>query len=129
MYIRPSGLWEEDCIALVYNPELTDDCLLSANEAVTKALQNYYNKEQITNQVNFIPIVCVDRITPTFRKFLSRPIPKDFKSLQLPVGISFGGKKIYVTNQTSCFAILKYKRLRKEFLNIMHLEVPQNQEK
>ena len=121
-YIKPNGLWKENCIALVRVAELTNDNLDCANNAITESLKAYYRKEQITNTVDMITIVCVDRITPTFQKLVNSNIQQGFKNRRLPVGISFGGKTIYIAKQKDSFAITKYKKLRKEFLKIMQIQ-------
>lgn len=40
----------------------------------------------------------------------------------LPVGVSFGSKRIYIARQKDGFEILKYKWQRKYFLEIMNLK-------
>lgn len=120
-YVKPNGLWKKDCIALIRISELTDDILNSANDAITESLKAYYAKERITDTVDMITIFCVDRITPTFQKLVNSNIQQGLKNGRLPVGISFGGKSIYIARQKDGFAITKYKKLRKEFLKIMDL--------
>lgn len=121
-YVKPNGLWKENCIALVRIAELTDDNLDAANDAITESLKAYYGKEKITNTVDMITIVCVDRITPTFQKLVNSNIQQGFKNGRLPVGVSFGGKTIYISRQKDGFAIAKYRKLRNEFLKIMQLQ-------
>lgn len=123
VFVRPSGLWKLDCIALFRVNELTDEILDKANNAITKSLCGYYGKETITDTISMITIVCVNRITPAFQKLVNSNIEQGFKNFRLPVGISFGGKQIYIAKQKDGFAITKYKKLRKEFLNIMHIQI------
>ncbi len=121
-YIKPNGLWKENCITLVRVAELTDDILDAANAAITGSFKAYYGKEQITNTVSMISIFCVDRITPTFQKLVNGNIQQGFKNRRLSVGISFGGKFIYIAKQKDGYAITKYKKLRNEFLKIMQIQ-------
>lgn len=120
-YIKPNGLWKESCIALVRVAELTEDNSDCANDAITESLKAYYRKEKITNTVDMITIICVDCITPTFQKLVNGNIQQGFKNGRLLVGISFGGKKIYIAKQEDGFAISKYKKLRREFIDLMDL--------
>ena len=121
-YIKPNGLWKENCITLVRVAELKDEILDFANDAITESLKAYYGKEQITDTVDMVMIVCVDRITPTFQKFVNNNIQQGFKNGRLPVGISFGGKSIYIAKQKDGYAIAKYKKLRREFLKVMQIQ-------
>ena len=121
-YIKPKGLNKENCVALVRVSELKEDNLNLANDAITESLRVYYGKEQITDTVDMITIVCVDRITPTFQKLVNGNIQQGLKNGRLPVGISFGGKSMYIAKQKYGFAISKYKKLRKEFLKIMQIQ-------
>lgn len=68
-----------------------------------------------------ISVFCVDRITPAFQKLVNSNVQQGLKNSRLPVGVSLGGKNIYIARQKDGFAITKYKRLRKEFIDIMHL--------
>lgn len=119
MYVKQKRLWSEDCIALIRVLELTDDILKSANSAITECLKDYYGTEKITNTVNMITIICVDRITPCFQKFVNCTPQQGLKNGRLPVGISFGGHAIYIPRQIDGFAVTKHKQLRAEFLHIV----------
>ncbi|MDE6752386.1 MAG: hypothetical protein K2J59_06440 [Eubacterium sp.] len=121
VFIRPGGSWKIDCVALIRVKELNDEILNNANDSITEALYNYYGKREITDTVSMISVICVDRITPAFQKLMNSNVKQGFKNFRLPVGISFGGKQIYIANQKDGFAIAKYKKLRKEFMKIMNL--------
>lgn len=120
-YIKSNRLWKENCITLIRVAELTDDNLDCANDTITESLKAYYKKEQIINTIDMITIVCVDRITSTFQRLVNSNIQQGFKNGRLPVGVSFGGKTIYIAKQKDGFAIIKYQKLRKEFLKIMQI--------
>ena len=121
VFIKPSGSWKIDCIALIRVKELDDEILNNANDSITEVLYNYYGKREITDTVSMISVICVDRITPAFQKLMNRNVEQGFKNFRLPVGISFGGKQIYIANQKDGLGIAKYKKLRKEFMKIMNL--------
>ena len=69
-----------------------------------------------------ISVFCVDRITPDFQKLVNSNVQQGLKNVRLPIGVSFGGKNIYIAKQKDGFAITKYKRLRKEFIDIINLQ-------
>ena len=119
LYFKKTKLWTLECFSIVRVPELTDELLDNANEIITNMLNKYYGHKTITDTVNMISIFCVDRITPTFQKLVNSNVQQGLKNGRLPVGISFGGKNIYLPKQKEGFAIAKYKRLRKKFIDIM----------
>ncbi|MEZ3421935.1 MAG: hypothetical protein K1V95_08495 [Eubacterium sp.] len=121
VFIKSGGLWKIDCIALICVKEITNEILENANDSITKSLYHYYGKEKITDTVSMISIICVDRITPAFNKLLNSNVEQGVKNFRLPIGISFGGKQIYIPKQKDGFAIAQYRKLRKEFMQIMNL--------
>jgi len=121
IYIKGSGLWKEDCIALLYFTELTDDSLEKSYEAIYKAFQAYYGRKRITDNIAIFIIICVDRITPTFNGFVNSNIEQTLKLFKLPVGICFEDKLIYIAKQKDAEGICQYKKLRKRFLKFMQL--------
>ena len=108
---------------IVRVPELTDEILELSNRKLTDFFTRYYGTDQITDWISVITVVCVDRITPSFQKLVNNNIQQGFKNFRLPVGISFGGKTIYISKQKDGYAITKYKKLRKEFLRMVGLPV------
>jgi len=68
-----------------------------------------------------IPVICVDRVTTAFNDFVNTSIAQGYKKILLPVGISFGGKKIYIARQKEVVLIRRYKRLRKYFLEMLNI--------
>lgn len=121
VYLKPSKFWTLTCFAIIRAPELSDELLDNANESITNTLNTYYGCETITDTINMISVFCVDRITPAFQKLVNSNVQQGFKNGRFPVGISFGGRKIYMAKQRDGFAITKYRRLRKEFVSIMDL--------
>lgn len=122
VYVKPVKIWTLSCFTIIRVPELSDELLDSANESITNILTEYYGGKAITDTVNMITVFCVDRITPAFQKLVNGNVQQGLKNGRLPVGISFGGKNIYIAKQKDGFAIAKYKRLRREFIDIMELK-------
>ena len=129
LFIRSQKFCKLDCVALIKTSELTKEFLQEVNDNITESLKLYYDGKLITDTISMIAIVCVDRITPTFQKLVNSNIQQGLKNFRLPVGISFGGKKIYISKQKDGFAITKYKRLRKEFFKIMQIDIKNKQKK
>ena len=122
VYLRKPKIWTLACFAIIRIPELSDKLLDSANESITKILNEYYGYETITDTINMISVFCVDRITPDFQKLVNSNVQQGFKNGRLPVGISFGGKNFYIAKQKDGFAITRYKQLRREFIDIMDFQ-------
>ena len=118
-YLPKKKFWALNCLVLVRVPELTEDILNMSNEKFKEFLIDYYGTDAITDWLSLISLVCVDRITPTFQKFVNSNIKQEPKSYKLPVGVSFGGNTIYISKQKDGLAISKYKKLRKEFLKLI----------
>lgn len=121
VYVKPSKLWLLECFTIVRVPELSDELIEIANESVTNILTEYYGGKTITDTIDMISVFCVDRTTPALHKLVNSNVQQGFKNGRLPVGISFGGKNIYIAKQKDGFAIAKYKRLRREFIDILRL--------
>ena len=121
LYVKPVWLSTLECFAIIRVAELSDELLNTMNDRITEILTEYYHGKRITDTVNMISVICVDRITPAFRKLLNSPAQQGLKNGRLPVGVSFGGKNVYVAKQTDGFAIGKYKRMRKQLFSLMNL--------
>lgn len=123
IYTRKYKLSELDLFTVIRTSELQkgfmDDV---ANDAVTEFLQGYYQKGQITDSVNMMAFVCVDRVSPAFYEFINTPLEQGMKNGRLLAGASFGGKILYIGKQEDGFTIAKYKRLRREFLRVVVAE-------
>lgn len=121
VYIKSSKVWQIDCVSVMRFDELTDEIIEICNDGITEIISEYYKGKAITDKVNMISVICVNRITPSFQKFVNSNLEQGVKNGRLYVGISFGGKQIYIAQQKDGFAIMRYKKLRKEFLGIMEL--------
>jgi len=122
IYIKSQRLWVFDCFAIIKTSELSDEIVNNANDSITECFKEYYNKNTVTNTVNMISLLCVDRITPTFRKMVNMNIQQGIKNGRFVAGASFGGKIIYIANQIDGYALGKYRRLRNEFCDIMNID-------
>jgi hypothetical protein len=121
VYVKPSKSWTLAVFTIIRVCELSDELIENANESITNILNEYYDGKVITDTINMISVFCVDRITPAFQKLVNSNVQQGLKNGRLPVGVSLGGKNIYIAKQKDGFAITKYKRLRKEFIDIMRL--------
>lgn len=110
------------CFAIIRIPELSEEILEVANDNITEILTEYYGG-RITDTVNMTSVFCVDHITPSFQNLVNSNLEQGVKNGRLVVGISFGGKKIYIARQTDGFAIYRYKQLWKKLFEIMELSV------
>lgn len=114
------GEW--NCVSVFRVPELTEEWTETANDAITDILTGESGQATIYAYVNMISIFCVDRITPAFRSMVNSNMEQGFKNGRLVVGVSFGGKRIYVARQVGGLFIVKYKKLRRELARIMELQ-------
>lgn len=121
IFTRKRKIWELDCFVVIRVSELTDNILEQANDKITEFFIGYYGKDHITDQISMITLVCVDRITSPFQKFVNSNIQQSLKNYRLLTGVSFGGKKLYIAKQKDGFAIRKYKKLKKNFLNMLNI--------
>lgn len=114
------GEW--NCVSVFRVPELTEEWTETANDAITDILTGESGQATIYAYVNMISIFCVDRITPAFRSMVNSNMEQGFKNGRLVVGVSFGGKRIYVARQVGGLFIVKYKKLRRELARILELQ-------
>lgn len=122
LYLKALKKCQLTCFVIIRAPELSDEMLDTTNDGITDMLNEYYGSKAITDTVVMTSIFCVDRITPAFKKLLNSNLQQGLKNNRLIVGISFGGKNLYIARQKDGFAVAKYKRLRREFINIMDLQ-------
>ena len=62
-----------------------------------------------------------NRLTSYFSEFV-KGLEQDRRYFSLPVGISFGGKKIYIATEIKGFEMIELKRMKKEVKMILELE-------
>lgn len=97
-YARRESYNEVKCITMVYVPELTNTFLEQGNDAIQKLLEVFCGTSRISDRIIMTSLFFVDRVTPTFRDVVDKCELLDYKVRYLPVGISFGGKKVYIAN-------------------------------
>ena len=114
------GEW--NCVSVLRVPELTEEWTEAANDAITDILTGESGQATIYAYVNMISIFCVDRITPAFRSMVNSNMEQGFKNGRLVVGVSFGGKRIYVARQVGGLFAVKYKKVRRELARILELQ-------
>ena len=99
----------------IYN-DLYDNKMVPIMEKDLKEMQNrMYRSLYVTY------IISVDRITSYFNSFIDG-LDQDIRYFSLPVGISFGGKKIYIASEIEGFEMMELKRMKKEIKKILELE-------
>lgn len=99
----------------IYN-DLYDNKMVPIMEKDLKEMQNrMYRSLYVTY------IISVDRITSYFNSFIEG-LDQDIRYFSLPVGISFGGKKIYIASEIEGFEMMELKRMKKEIKKILELE-------
>lgn len=81
IFTRKEKIWVLDCFVVIRVSELTDDILEKANDKITEFLIEYYGKERITDQISMITLLCVDRITSPFQKFVNSNIQQGLKTI------------------------------------------------
>ena len=118
LYVKPAGLLLLSCFAVIRAESLSKAQLESADEKITDILTDYCGGS-IIKDVNMTSIFCVEHITPAFQKLLNSNVEQDLKTGRLLVGLSFQNNTIYIAKQKGGFAIAKYKRLRREFVDLL----------
>lgn len=119
LYLKSDKLSYLKGFTIIRAPELSNELIENSNDGITNILTEYYGKKIITDTVDMISVFCVDRMTPALKNLLNTNLSQGFKNGRFLAGISFGRKNMYLATQKGGFAILKYKRLRKEFLDII----------
>ena len=99
----------------IYN-DLYDNKMIPIMEKDLKEMQNrMYRSLYVTY------IISVDRLTTYFSEFI-KGLEQDIRYFSLPVGISFGGKKIYIAAEIKEFEMIELKRMKKEVKMILEVE-------
>lgn len=105
--------------ALIRVLELAESNFSASNGNVTTSLEQYCGKSAITDTVSMIGLFCVNRVSPYFRKLMNTNLEQGFKNRRFLAGVSFGSNTLYVAKQKDGFATAEYRRLRKEFFEIL----------
>lgn len=102
---------------------LTEKILEEADEKIDGFLEQYYGKKRITDRIEMTLIPCVDRVGSSFYHLVDVNLEQEIKKTRLIVGVSFGGKKIYIATQKDGMSLSRYKRMKKEFIELMNIEM------
>lgn len=114
-----------ECFTIIRVPELSDELVDETNDKITEILTENYGKKifgYFGYNVDMITMFCVDHITPSFKKIVNSNLEQGIKNGRMVAGVVFDEKNIYIAKQKDGFAIAKYKKLRKEFMNVMNLK-------
>ena len=95
-------------------------------EAINKYISENFNGV-INKPVSVISVMCVDRITPPFYKFVDNKEVNRLVYYQFPAGISLGGKKIYVGTSKELFLLSRFMKVRDEILNFLNVNPELNE--
>jgi len=119
VYARNNRVAWLECFSLIHVDEWTYEIEDLIDHELEKLVEEYCNEGTRYRKISMMIVICVNRITPVFQKLVNGNIQQGLNQFRLPVGISFGGKQIYIAKQKDGFAVMQYKKLRKEFLDIM----------
>ena len=98
----------------IYN-DLYDNKMVPIMKQDLKEMQNrMYRSLYVTY------IISVDRLTSHFNAFI-KGLDQDIRYFSLPVGVSFGGNKMYISNEIEGFGLMQFNQLKKEFKKIMEM--------
>ena len=105
-------------------------------EIYDKYQQNYFedfgnclidnNEVNVIDDIHVIYIICVDKVTPIFSKYTESNVRQYFGRYNLPVGLSFGSDTLYVSTQKEGYAKNKWKKLSKDFYEIIEEVIDNN---
>jgi len=78
-----------------------------------------YGDNEVKEYVKLIRILCVDKMTTEFKEFVLEGIYLDINSETLPIGISFGIKKLFIKEKKkSIFDFHNEYQKQEEFKNL-----------
>jgi hypothetical protein len=107
--------------------------LLRVEELSENIQDNYYqcfgefiqnnHADNISKDFEIIHCVCVDRITPSFKSYIEKHVEQPYGRYHLPVGVSFGGRTVYIAPQKGGFFEVKYHELFKILKQILQSQI------
>ena len=107
-------------ILLVTNVgELTEEILDLLSGQFNRFLEIHYPENRFSTVVCFTPVICVKRLTPAFTNYVNTYITQGYQAITVPIGISFGGRTVYIAKNTTGLGKAVYKKARKDFMKIM----------
>lgn len=103
------------------NDKLLDDFKKNYFEEFGYYIMN--NKEiNKKNNITITFIICVDKVNSKFYSYVCSNVEQFHKRFDIPIGISFGSKQLYIPPQKEGIYRGKYNKLKKEVLEIFNLE-------
>ncbi|MBE6156350.1 MAG: hypothetical protein E7161_01210 [Firmicutes bacterium] len=83
-------------------------------------IESIYGDNEINEYVKVVRVLCVDKMTTAFKEFVLEGIYLDINSETLPVGISFGSKKLFIKEKKkSIFDFHNEYQKQEEFKNLV----------
>lgn len=83
-------------------------------------IESIYGYNEINEYVKVVRVLCVDKMTTEFKEFVLEGIYLDINSETLPVGISFGSKKLFIKEKKkSIFDFHNEYQKQEEFKNLV----------
>lgn len=122
LYIQEQSQEPLSCIIIVKTHELSDSIIDCVNDKITDPLRTYLNCKTIRTSVDMTVVFCVEKVTPAFYRLVNCHMAQGPKNGRLIVGISSGGKRIYVGSFKEGFGKQKYRKLRENFIAMARLE-------
>lgn len=113
-YIISKEISINNIVLIVRIRELTEEVY---NRYFEEALEYIANNEEyiLKKDTNLIHIVCVNKVNDILRKITEQNVEQGYGRFNLPVGISFGSRTVYIAKQKGGFFIFRYKKLVKMF--------------
>ena len=118
-YWKSNFFNEMDCFAILKTDELSNEILEYTDEMITSSINKHNRDGEFVTAVDIVLIACVNKINSTFQKMVNSNIYQQPKVHKLPVGVSFGGKKVYVAKQKDGLGLVRYKDLRKKMISLL----------
>ena len=102
-----------------YNKKKFDKILNISQEFI----DSIYGDNEVKEYVKLIRILCVDKMTTEFKEFVLEGMYLDINSETLPVGISFGSKKLFIKQKRKSILDFHNEYLKQEELKKMLFEL------
>lgn len=107
-----------DFIILIMKDQLEKGDLELFDEKINGLIDKNLNNFK-SNVYSYTPIICVNKNSNIFRKYINTNVIQSFKIFKLPVGILYEDSKIFIAKQKDGPAIAQYKKLKKFFMKLI----------
>jgi hypothetical protein len=117
-YAIKNTFGESFIIAILKLGELTEDIYQDYKKNYFEEFGYYLlntNQIKVTNNFYITYIICVDRVTKIFSEYTESNVKQYWGRFNLPVGVSFGSRTLYIATQKDGLHIGRYKKLAKKF--------------